>query len=77
MPVTIDMNPLLALPAAERLEIANALYASVPEDELPPGEISEELKQHLDRRLQEIEDNPDAEVTLDESKRRLAARRAS
>jgi putative addiction module component (TIGR02574 family) len=75
MPVSIDLAPLLALPAAERLEIANALYDSIPDDELPPGEISEELKQHLDRRLQEIEDNPGAEVSWDEIKRDALARR--
>jgi putative addiction module component (TIGR02574 family) len=77
MPDTIDLAAILALPAAKKLELIEVIHASIPEEDLPPRELSDELKAELDRRLQDMEDNPGDEVTLEEAMRRLAARRVS
>lgn len=74
VPITIDMTPLLTLPPAERLAIAEALYDSVPEEELPPYELSDELKAELDRRLEEHRANPDDVIPWEEIKRESLAR---
>jgi putative addiction module component (TIGR02574 family) len=74
MPITIDMSRLLALPPAERIAIADALYDSVPDDEVPPHELSDELKAELDRRLEEHRANPDDVIPWEEIKRDSLAR---
>ena len=66
MSISVDLTPLLALPASERLAIADALYDSVPEEELPPRELPEEVKAMLDARLQDYRDNPDAVIPWEE-----------
>jgi putative addiction module component (TIGR02574 family) len=58
MPITIDMAPLLALPADERREIAEALYDSVHQADGPP-ELTEELKAELERRMAHLDAHPE------------------
>jgi putative addiction module component (TIGR02574 family) len=71
MPITIDMAPLLALPADERREIAEALFDSVPE---PGRELSPEFKAELDRRAAESDADPAAGIPWSEAYPRLLDR---
>ena len=59
MPVTIDLAPILALPVADRIAIAEAIWDSIPEDQLPPHELADEVKEMLDRRIEDHRRNPD------------------
>jgi len=74
MATPIDLTPILALPVAERLAIADAIYDSVPDEELPPRELPEELKQELRRRLEEHRNNPDDVIPWEEVHRAALAR---
>ena len=58
MPHPIDMTPIFALPVGEQIEIAHTLYESVPESERSRFELTEAMKEELDRRLQDARDNP-------------------
>lgn len=74
MATPIDLTPILALPVAERLAIADAIYDSIPDEELPPRELSEDVKAMLDARLQDLRDNPDAGIPWEEVERAALAR---
>lgn len=62
----------LELPIDERLDLAQTLWdsASPPDD----FEVTPELRQLLDARLQEAEDNPEAGITWEQMKARLLKR---
>lgn len=80
MTAAIDLAPILALPADERVLIAHAILDSVTaEAEAAP--LSEELKAELDRRLVAARANPNggvpAEQVIAAALARSAARRRS
>jgi putative addiction module component (TIGR02574 family) len=72
----IDLDELLKLPAAERLELAMALWDSIeqsPEaDSLLP--LTDAQRAGLDRRLAEHEHTPGSGIPWEAVKRRLRAR---
>ena len=69
-----EQAAILALPVSDQLDLAHSIYASIPEGEMPPVELTEEVKQELDRRLQDLQDNPDAGIPWEEVERAALAR---
>lgn len=76
MTASIDLAPILALPADERVVIAHAILDSVTaEAETAP--LSEELKAELIRRRDEARANPDAGVPWEQVEAAALARSAA
>ncbi len=48
------------LPVDERIELVEAIWDSIPEGELPPLTDSQVLE--LDRRLDDLEENPETSI---------------
>jgi putative addiction module component (TIGR02574 family) len=76
----IDLAPILALPVAQRMQVVQAIWDSLPDD--PEGTtLSDEMKAELDRRLEAYRANPNrgvpAEQVIAAALARSAARRAS
>lgn len=64
------MESVLALPEAERMAIAEALLSSLPDDELVC--LEEELfAAELERRSQEMDEDPSASILWSEIKKHL------
>jgi putative addiction module component (TIGR02574 family) len=63
---------VFALPADERLKLAEQLWDSVPDDETPP--LTEAQIDELDRRWKEYQENPGSGIPGDEFFRRLEER---
>lgn len=63
---------VFALTPEEKIDLAVELWDSIAQDEFPP--ISDELKQELDRRLEEHRKDPSRASTWEEVKERLLAR---
>ena len=67
-----EIQKLLDLPVAERMELAQILWESVdPEDEVRFLSIPEWQRRILDERLADIERNPGDEQTWEEVKAEL------
>lgn len=66
------LQELLQLSPAERVEIAQQLWDSVEDAELPP--LTEEQARELDRRIAEHARNPSRAIPWDEVRERLRAR---
>jgi putative addiction module component (TIGR02574 family) len=67
------MAELLELPPAERIELAEALWDSLPDSNLPP--LSPEVLDEMDRRLAEHEADPSSAISLEELRAWLRSRR--
>ncbi|HKH45221.1 MAG TPA: addiction module protein [Thermoanaerobaculia bacterium] len=68
----VDVQKLLELPAAEKIELAQMLWESIePEEEVGFLTIPGWQKQILDERLADIEKHPEDEQTWDEVKAEL------
>ncbi len=72
------MNPatfheIMALPAAEKLELIDKLWESIS-PEVNESEISDEEKKLLDDRWEKYLAHPDSALTLEELKAAVAAR---
>jgi putative addiction module component (TIGR02574 family) len=61
---------ILGLPVEERLDIVEQIWASLPPGAYEP-ELTEEMKAELDRRLADLEENPEEGYTWEEVKARL------
>jgi putative addiction module component (TIGR02574 family) len=69
---SISLDELLKLPAAERVEIALALWDSLEDAELDAlVPLTEEQKAELDRRLAEHERNPGSAIPWEQVRRDL------
>ena len=69
---SISLDELLKLPAAERVEIALALWDSLEDGELDAlVPLTEDQKAELDRRLAEHERNPGSAIPWDQVRRDL------
>lgn len=67
-----EIEKLLELPVAERIELAQILWESVePEDEARFLSIPDWQTRILDERLADLDRNPDDEQTWDEVKAEL------
>jgi putative addiction module component (TIGR02574 family) len=66
----ITVDQLLALPTAERVELAQAIWDSVA-DNPASVPVTAEQRDELDRRLKLIEQTPDAGTTWESIKRSL------
>jgi putative addiction module component (TIGR02574 family) len=68
------ITDMLALPAADRLEIMERLWESLHNepDALP---LTDEQRQELDRRIQDMEENPLDESSWEEAEARLRSRK--
>lgn len=67
-PVTLD--EILQLPLPERIRIVEAIWDSIA-DASEALELSDEQKLELDRRLEDLERNPDAASTWTEVRDRI------
>ena len=67
------LQELLQLSPAERVEIAQELWDSVDEVELPP--LTPEQMQEIDRRIAEHERDPSRAIPWEEVRERLWPRR--
>jgi putative addiction module component (TIGR02574 family) len=67
------LDELMQLTPAERLELAQELWDSVP-DETDDFELTPEQKTELDRRMAEHERDPSRAIPLEEFLSRLRAR---
>ena len=63
----------LTLSIEERLSLVEGIWKSLPESAYEP-ELSDAMKAELDRRLADIEENPDDGYTWEEVKARLRDR---
>jgi putative addiction module component (TIGR02574 family) len=63
---------LMKLTPAERIDLAQDLWDSIAQQELPP--LTNDEKEELDRRYAEHLRDPSTAITWDEVKARLAAR---
>jgi putative addiction module component (TIGR02574 family) len=69
---SISLDELLKLPAAERVEIALALWDSLEDAELDAlVPLTDEQKAELDRRLAEHEQNPTSAIPWEQVRRDL------
>ncbi len=69
---SISLDELLKLPAAERVEIALALWDSLEDGELDAlVPLTEDQKAELERRLAEHERNPGSAIPWDQVRRDL------
>ena len=64
----VDIN---SLTPEQKLRLIEELWGSLSDDEIP---ITEAQKQELERRLADLESNPDKVVPWDEVRRRLQDR---
>ena len=72
------LDELLKLPASERMEIAEALWASLSDAEREAASgLTDDQMAMLDRRWAAYQANPGAAISLDEMVRRLKARRGA
>ncbi len=67
------MEDLLKLPEAERREIAQELWESLEESDLPP--LTPEQMAEIDRRLEEHERDPSTAIPWEEVREWLWSRR--
>jgi hypothetical protein len=71
----------LSLPSALREELANLLFESLPADDDSPIEISEELQEVIERRLEEIRNGTakttDLASVMESLRATLASKRAA
>ena len=65
-------SELMKLTPAERIDLAQELWDSIAQHELPP--LSEEEKEELERRLEEHRRDPSTAITWEELKARLMSR---
>jgi putative addiction module component (TIGR02574 family) len=69
---SISLEELLKLPAAERVEIALALWDSLEDGELDAlVPLTDDQKAELDRRLAEHEQNPGSAIPWEQVRRDL------
>jgi putative addiction module component (TIGR02574 family) len=73
LPPTLESLGLDRLPAADRLALAHQLLDSLAAD-VEPGPLTPEQAAELDRRLLDMEENPDDEVPWEEVKAASLAR---
>jgi putative addiction module component (TIGR02574 family) len=66
-----DLQKLLELPAAEKIELAQMLWESLEPGEEACLSIPEWQKKILDERLSDLEQHPDDEQTWEEVKAEL------
>ena len=72
------LDELLKLPPNERIEIAQALWDSVSDDDHEVAVVlTDDQVAELDRRWAALQADPDSAISLDEMKRRLRERRGS
>ena len=64
-------SDLLKLTPAERIQLAQDLWDSLPEESVP---LTEEQVRELERRLAEHEANPESAIPWQEARDRLRAR---
>lgn len=67
------LSDLLALPPEDRLEILERMWASL-RDEPGAFPLTDEQRQELDRRIQDMDENPGDESAWEEAEARLRAR---
>jgi putative addiction module component (TIGR02574 family) len=73
---TYNLDDILKLPAAERIEIAQTIWDSVSDEDLDETFVlSPELKQELDRRWAEHIADPESAIPWEEVKQRLRNRK--
>jgi putative addiction module component (TIGR02574 family) len=71
-----NLDDILKLPPNERIEIAQAIWDSVSDDDLDETFVlSPELKQELDRRWAEHLADPGSAIPWEEIKKRLRNRK--
>ena len=66
------LKELLELTPEERIELAQDLWDSIAQEEMPP--LTEAQKRELDRRIAEHEKNPERTAPWEEVRARLWAR---
>ena len=70
---TSPLSDLLKLTPAERIQLAQDLWDSIPEaTRVPP--LSDELREEFERRLAAHEQDPSSAVSYEELRSRLEAR---
>jgi putative addiction module component (TIGR02574 family) len=74
MTSAIDMAPILSLPVAQRFEVMGAIWDSLA-DEPTAGELTDEVKAELKRRLDAFRADPSIGIPWEEVKARMLARR--
>lgn len=68
--MAVNMSEILKLPVDERLKLVESIWDSIAQ--CPEAlELTEDQKRELDRRLEDIEKNPDAGIPWPELKARL------
>ena len=69
---TALVDEMVKLPAPDRLELIGALWDSLDDEEVPltPAQAAE-----LDRRLNDMEENPGDEMPWEEARKRIVASR--
>lgn len=70
---TLPLSDLLKLSEAERIQLAQDLWDSIPA-ESPVLELTEEQRQELDRRLAQHEADPTSAIPWEEVRARLLER---
>jgi len=71
--MSYNRDELLKLPPKEKLELVEALWDSI-DDELLIGKLSPEQMQELDRRLSDLDENPESLIPWEEVKKEMNKR---
>ncbi len=73
MAIPVNLPEIMALSIDERIELAQAIWDSIADetDEADPPELSDDLKRLLDRRIADLDANPENVVTWEEVKARI------
>jgi putative addiction module component (TIGR02574 family) len=67
MDVTATLAQIARLPVEERIQLVQAIWDTIAADQLPPH-LSEDQKRELDRRIAELDANPDNVLTWEQIK---------
>ena len=71
--MSYNKDELLKLPPKEKLELVEALWDSI-DDELLIGKLKPEQMQELDRRLSNLDENPESLIPWEDVKKEMNKR---
>ncbi|KAA9041651.1 addiction module protein [Ginsengibacter hankyongi] len=71
--MSYNRDELLKLPPKEKLELVEALWDSI-DDELLIGKLSTEQMQELDKRLSDLDENPESLIPWEDVKKEMNKR---
>ena len=73
MVMAVNLSEILQLPVEERIRLVESIWDSIAE--CPEAlELTDDMKRELDRRLADLEENPDSGIPWEQVKAKLLAK---